>query len=102
MNLSIRYLSGSTGLLGGLTQYTYLFILSINPAIFKLFRPRHYAMLGVGILVSLFNHRAILPFMLLICLDLDYANLNPKLVRWLLFFFTIGCAIISMFGGSAP
>jgi hypothetical protein len=95
-----RYISGSTGLLGGISQYTYLLILSINPPLFKLFKPRHYVIFFLGLAGALFNHRALMPFMLLIILDLDYANLSTRIIRQLLLFFALGCAVITMFGGA--
>jgi len=61
-----------------MSQYTYLFIMAINPLIFKLFKPKHYVLFFIGFLGSFVNSRAIMPFMLIALLDLDFSKLSPK------------------------
>jgi len=93
-----RYIAGTTGLLAGISQYLYLFILGTNPALFKLFKPKHYVIFTIGLTAALFNHRAILPFVLICLMDLDYSKLTSKTKKWLLFFFGLGLSIILVFG----
>lgn len=80
-------------------QYYYLFILSMNPALFRLFKKKHLALFIIGAMLSTFNHRAILPILLLIILDLDYSSCDKALKQRMLFYFVFASAIISLFGG---
>jgi hypothetical protein len=81
-------------------QYLSLFVLSFNPSLFKMFKPRHFLFLIPGILLSVFNHRAILPFLVLIMLDMDYSKLDKGLKQQLFLFFCISVGILSCFGGN--
>jgi len=92
------YLTGIYGI-AHQGQYLYLFILSFNPFTFKLFRPRDYAILAIGVLFSLINHRAVLPFLLLIVLDLDYLKLDKNLKRLIFSFFIVMVFLVMWFGG---
>ena len=80
-----------------LSQYLYLFILQINPALFRLFRPRDYVLFLLGCAGGLINHRALLPFVLLIVLDLDYSKLDKKAKLWILLFFFLQVLILLSF-----
>jgi len=80
-------------------QYLYLFILSFNPEIFKLFELRHFVFLLIGVLLSAINARAVLPFLLIIFLDLDYSKMDKKLKRNIFIYFMVMVGIISIFGG---
>lgn len=92
------YLGGGFGILHR-GQYFDLFVLSFNPAIFRLFELRHFAFLAVGILLSVFNHRAVLPFLLLILLDLDWSKCDKAMKRWIFLWFILGAGIVMLFGG---
>ena len=81
------------------SQYTFLFILSINPGIFRLFKQKHYALFAFGVAASVFQSRAILPVMLLIMLDLDYSHLDKKDKLAILAFFMLQVLILLTFGG---
>lgn len=83
-----------------LSQYTFLFIMSFNPPLFKLMKLRHFAFLGLGILGSLVNARAILPFMLLTILDLDYSRLEKKDMAMMLGFFALQVWLVLAFGSA--
>lgn len=61
-----------------ISQYTWLFILSINPIIFKFFKKEHFWVFGLGFLLSFVNARAILPFLLIILLDLDLTDFRKE------------------------
>lgn len=74
------YLSGWSGI-GHISNYLFAFILTINPAIFRLFRPRNYILFFIGALISLINYRAMLPFYLLIIIDLDYSKLDADYLK---------------------
>jgi hypothetical protein len=95
-----NYLNFTTGFFGS-TQYTYLFAMSFNPVMFKLFKLRHFAFIAVGIILSMFNHRAIFPFLLLALLDLDYTKLTPKDWEWAGGFFLLSSLILLVFGGAS-
>ena len=90
------YLNFEHGILNG--QYLALFILSFNPFVFRLFERRHFVFLLVSVLLSFFSHRAVLPFMLLILLDLDYSKLDRSLKQKMLYMFLFAVGIISIFG----
>lgn len=81
------------------SQYLFLFILSLNPAVFRLFKWHHYALFFVGVLASIFNHRAILPFLMLIVLDLDYDRMDNRTRFWIAVFFSLSILNIMVFGG---
>lgn len=83
-----------------ISQYTWLFIMSINPMIFKLFRPRHFILFGIGFIGSFINHRAILPVMLLICLDLDFDKLTDKDRKIMILFLFLQLFILFAFGSA--
>jgi len=92
-----RVLANSSAGFAWFSQYLYLFILQINPALFRLFRPQDYILFLLGCAFSLFNHRAIMPFMLLIVLGLDYSKLNKKMKQWILLFFALQVLILVSF-----
>lgn len=102
LNWLSGYLSGfsSTGYTGilRLSQYSYLFLLSVNPALFRIFRAKHYLLFTLGSILAVFNHRAILPFLLLIVLDLDYSKLSKKQKLFVLLFFGLQLLILLSFG----
>lgn len=81
-------------------QFMFLYVLSINPFIFKLFELRHFILFGIGTVLSLFSHRAIIPFMLLILLDLDYSKMDKPMRQKMLLIFMVASAIFLLFGGS--
>lgn len=81
-----------------ISQYTFLFVLAFNPPLFKLFEKRHFLFLAVGILLAFINHRAVMPFMLLILLDLDYSKLEKKDVMNIITFFALQVWVILTFG----
>ena len=83
-----------------LSQYTFLLILAINPALFRLFKPRHFFLIALGILGSFINARAMLPFMLLTILDLDYSKLEKKEMFLMLGFFVVQVWIVLSFGSA--
>ena len=89
--------SGYTGILR-LSQYSYLYLLSVNPALFRLFKPKQYALFILGSLLSIFNHRAILPFLVLIVLELDYSKLDKRQKLYVLLFFGLQLLILLSFG----
>lgn len=95
------YLSGAYGFLGD-AQYTLLFLLSFNPVIMlRLFGVRHWLFLSIGIILSFFNHRAVLPFILLILLDLNYDRLDD-LSRKQAFIYALSMlGFVSVFGSSS-
>jgi hypothetical protein len=70
-------------------QFATMYAPSINPIIFRLFQRRHYLLFLIGTVGAFFNARVILPFMLLIVLDLDYLKLTKKEKKWLLVFFIL-------------
>lgn len=74
------YLSGWSGI-SRISNYLFAFILTINPAIFKLFRPRDYFIFGIGAILSVINYRAMMPFYLIILMDLDYSKLDDKWLK---------------------
>jgi hypothetical protein len=82
------YFSGWAGI-GNQGAYLFMFILTWNPAIFKAFKMRHYPFLFIGFLLSFFNHRAIIPFLLLTILDLDYSKIDKEFIKTMAFFFFI-------------
>lgn len=84
-----------------ISQYSYLFILSLNPVMFKMFKPKHWILFAVGVGLSFFNHRAIIPAMLLCCLDLDYSQLGKDEKRLMLLFFALQLFILMAFSGGA-
>jgi len=83
-----------------ISQYTWLFIMSINPMVFKLFKPHHFVLFFMGFAGSFINHRAILPFMLLICLDLDFDKLTDKDRKIMILFLFIQLFILFAFGSA--
>jgi len=78
-------------------QFLYLFILSINPGLIRLFNLKQFLFLLVGVGFSIFNHRAILPFMLLAILDLQ-TPLTKDIKQMMLLFFFIASGILLFFG----
>src|ERR1035437_101157 len=80
--------------------YLYMFLLSWNPGIFKAFKKQHYPFLLIGTLLSIFNHRAILPFLLLTMLDLDYSKMDKEFFKTLLFFFFVAFILYGATAGS--
>lgn len=91
------FLSSCGSGIGCFSQYSFLFILQINPALFHLFERRHYALFLLGCAGSLFNTRAMLPFMLLILLDLDYSKMGKKEKLWVILFFALQVGILLSF-----
>jgi hypothetical protein len=92
------YFPGQFGVLSG-GIYMFLFFLTINPAIFKIFRPHHYWIFAAGAVLSLLNHRAILPALLLIIIDADYSKITPELLKTMSHFFLLGLFIMAIFSG---
>lgn len=80
-------------------QFMYLFVLSVNPFIFTFFEWRHYFIFGIGLVLSLFSQRAIMPFMLLMLLDFDYSKLDKELKKKMLYLFLFGFLIFCLAGG---
>lgn len=83
-----------------ISQYTWLFIMSINPIIFKLFKPKHFILFFLGFAASFINARAILPFMLLICLELDFDKLTDKDRKIMILFLFLQLFILFAFGSA--
>jgi hypothetical protein len=83
-----------------ISQYSWLFIMALNPLIFKLFKPYHFALFFAGLAASFFNTRAIMPFMLLICLDLDFAKLTEKDRKLMILFMFLQLFILFAFGSA--
>lgn len=94
----VNFLSLNNGILT-INQFMYLTILSINPAIFKIFKTRNYFLFAIGIIASIFNSRAIMPILMLLCLDLDYSKLSPRIKIEMLGFFLFTFLLLSVFGG---
>ena len=92
-------LPSSAGILP-VSQYTWLFIMSINPLIFKLFKPKHFVIFLLGFAASFINARAILPFMLLICLDLDFSKLTENDKKTMILFLFLQLFILFAFGSA--
>lgn len=90
------YISGWAGILN-LGAYLFLFVLALNPTIFKMFRLRTYGFLALGVLASVVNSRAIMPFMLLAILDLDYSRFDADLQKKMMLFFLLGFMILAVF-----
>lgn len=88
---------GYTGILR-LSQYSFLFILSVNPALFRLFKTKQYILFTLGTLLSIINHRAILPFLVLIVLDLDLAKLDKRQKLYILLFFGFQLLVLLSLG----
>ena len=89
---------GSAGILP-FSQYSLLFILSLNPGIFRFFRLRHFVFFATGSALSFLNHRAILPFMLIMILDLDFSKMDKRDRLAILFFFALQVLVLLTFGG---
>ena len=81
------------------SQYSYLFVMSLNPAFVRMMGPAQTLLLIMGILLSALNHRAILPFSLIILLTLDYSKLGKAEMRLGYIFFCLTLAIFVLFGG---
>lgn len=82
-----------------ISQYSFIFIISLNPALYSLFKPKHWILFAGGVLLSFVNHRAILPFILLCILDLDYSALGKRERKIMLLFFVLQAFILLAFGG---
>ena len=91
-----KYASGLTGVMT--PQYLYIFLLSVNPAVFRMFKWQHYVFLSIGILISFINSRAVMPFLFLILLDLDYSKFDAVQQRYAFYFFLAGVSLVSLFG----
>ena len=89
-----------TGGIFPISQYTWLLIMSINPIIFKLFKPYHFVLFFVGFVGSFINHRAIMPIMLLICLDLDFAKLTERDKKIMILFLFLQLFVFFAFGSA--
>ena len=102
VGLTLLAIIGEYSLFGNgffpLSQYTFIFIMALNPYVFKLFKPYHYAIFALGVFLSLFNTRAILPFMLICLLDLDYSKLTKKEKAGMIFFNFLAVFIMLAFG----
>lgn len=97
--ISLPSIPSGAGILP-LSPYTYLFIISLNPIFYKLFKPKHWFLFAAGVLLSFLNHRAIIPFILLCCLDLDYSRLGDREKKLMLAFFALQLFILLAFGGN--
>ena len=85
------------GYLGSI-QYTYLFVLSVNPFLFEFMNLRHYIIFLIGMGLSLFNYRVIHLAVLLIILSI---NNIPESVEWkkkILYPVLITASILFLFG----
>jgi hypothetical protein len=75
--------------------------MALNPLIFKLFKWQHFVLFFIGFAASFINARAILPFMLVCLLDLDYSKLEKKDKTAMLIFTFLAIFIMLAFGSAS-
>ena len=97
INIAKAYSEMTYGILN-IGQYMYLFALSVNPYLFRLYSLRHYILFSIGMFFSIFNHRAILLFIMLNLLTCDYNKLDRTTKLKMFFFFLLAVSFVFVFG----